>query len=115
MFSILSVRCPRMHNHNSSDIDSNKSAAMSAYLIFCLPLMVARHSRFAMYHANQGLLLLLYAVFAHLMLGLLPGVEDLLMPPLDISVFALAFIGIRNAHDGRMRPLPFIGKFVLVR
>ncbi|MVO99798.1 hypothetical protein [Paenibacillus lutrae] len=102
--------------HNPTDIDSNKNAAMSAYLFFWLPLMIARQSRFAMYHANQGLVLLLCAIGSHIFLAALPpAAEQLLMPFIDITAIALMIVGIRNAHDGRMKPLPFIGKIILVK
>jgi hypothetical protein len=35
-----------------SDVQRNKGMAVLAYIIFFIPLLAARDSKFAMYHAN---------------------------------------------------------------
>ena len=44
------------------DIEENKVWGILAYIIFFLPLITAPKSKFAKYHANQGLLLVLLSV-----------------------------------------------------
>ena len=44
------------------DIEKNKGIAALSYLLFFLPLIFAQDSKFARFHMNQGLILLLVAV-----------------------------------------------------
>ncbi len=44
------------------DVEKNKAMAILAYIIFFIPLLAAKESKFAMYHANQGLNLFLFWV-----------------------------------------------------
>lgn len=39
------------------DAQENKGMAVLAYLIFLIPLLAAKESKFARYHTNQGLVL----------------------------------------------------------
>ena len=47
-----------------ADVEKNKVFGVLAYLgiLFLVPLLAAKDSRFAMYHANQGLVLFLFGV-----------------------------------------------------
>src|SRR5688500_13327306 len=49
---------------SSDDVEKNKIMGVIAYigLLFLVPLLAAKESRFAMYHANQGLNLFLLNV-----------------------------------------------------
>jgi uncharacterized membrane protein len=54
------------------DINENKTMAILAYILFFVPLLAARESKFAMYHANQGLVLFLAAMAVNLIGSLIP-------------------------------------------
>ena len=71
------------------DAQDNKVMAILAYFgpLVLVPILAARESRFARYHANQGLVLLI----------------------VGIVFLVLAVIGIINASKGEMKPLPGIG------
>lgn len=97
------------------DVETNKIIAMLAYLIFFLPLIAAKDSKFAMYHANQGLLLFLAGIAVSI-LGMIPFIGGFLIFPLgSLAVFVLAVLGIIGAYKGEMKPLPVIGKYELIK
>jgi uncharacterized membrane protein len=92
------------------DIEKNKVMAILAYLIFLLPLLAAKESKFAMYHTNQGLVLFLTAVAVNVIGGIVPFIGWLIVLPLgNLFVFVLAILGIINAAKGEAKPLPLIG------
>jgi hypothetical protein len=58
------------HSTKSKETDQNiKTIAALAYLIFFLPLLTNKDSKFAMYHANQGLVLLIAGIGANFVMG----------------------------------------------
>lgn len=100
----------------NNDVEQNKIYAVLAYLIFFLPLIAAKESRFAMYHANQGLLLLILAVAVNIVGSVIPILGWLIILPLgNLFVFVLAILGIINAAQGKQKELPLIGKYVLLK
>lgn len=99
----------------STDSKQYKLFAILAYLLFFIPLIGARNSRYAMYHCNQGLVLLLTFMACNMMLGLVPFVGWLLIPLANLCIVCLIFVGMLNAAGGVMRPLPVIGNITLLQ
>lgn len=98
------------------DVEKNKVMAILAYIIFFIPLIAARESRFAMFHANQGLVLFLAAVVINIVGGIIPFIGWFLILPLGwIAVLVFAIIGIINASKGEMKPLPLIGGISIIK
>ncbi|SEC47105.1 hypothetical protein [Paenibacillus sp. GP183] len=97
------------------DVQSNKGMAVLAYIIFFIPLLAAKDSRFAMYHANQGLVLFLGAVASNIVLGMIPIIGWILLPFANLAILVFAIIGIINAANGRNKPLPLIGGINILR
>lgn len=92
------------------DIEKNKGIAIVAYFIFFVPLLAAKDSRFAMYHANQGLLLFLMALAVNVLGTIIPFIGWFLILPFGmLFVIVLWVMGIINASQGKMKPLPVIG------
>jgi len=102
---------------NSKDAEDNKVYAVLAYIgiLVLVPLLAAKESKFAQYHANQGLILLI----AGLIVGFassLPIIGWFLIGPIgSLALLALAIIGIVNAVNGEMKPLPLIGNFTILK
>ena len=107
----------------AADADSNKAMGILAYLgfLFLVPLLAAPGSPFAKYHANQGLILficemvlgVLSVVFAFIpFIGWLLSLITWLGA---LGCFVLAILGIVNAVNGKMEPLPLIGGFTLLK
>ncbi|WP_181349671.1 DUF4870 domain-containing protein [Thalassobacillus sp. CUG 92003] len=100
----------------NQDAEDNKGMGILAYIIFFIPLLAAKESKFAMYHANQGLLLLLTAVGVNVVGTIIPIIGWLFILPFgNLLVFILAIIGIISAAKGEMKPLPVIGKYTLIK
>jgi len=97
------------------DIEKNKGMAILAYIIFLIPLLAAKDSKFAMYHTNQGLVLFLLALAVNVVGGIMPFIGWLIILPLgNLFVVVLAILGIINAAKGEAKPLPIIGGFMLL-
>lgn len=117
---------PSTTGSDASDAEKNKVFGILAYIIFWIPLLAARESKFARYHTNQGLVLFLAwicsAVVGSFLLGLM-----VLLPFIGFSFFFLGHaviglgvtylcvLGIINAANKECKPLPFIGHYVLIK
>lgn len=93
--------------------------AILAYIgiLFIVPLLAAKDSKFAMYHANQGLVLFLAELIAGFAAAILSValIGFLLMPLVWLVSFILMIIGILNAANKQMKPLPIIGGITLIK
>lgn len=98
------------------DIEKNKAMGILAYILFFIPLLAAKESKFAMYHANQGLVLFLTALAVNIVGRIIPFIGWTLIIPLGgLCVFVLAIIGIINAANGQQKPLPLIGNIQIIK
>lgn len=108
-----------------NDITANKAMAILAYFgpLVLIPILAAKESKFARFHSNQGLVLMLAAIaysIATSILGIILSVIRLgfvssILSILSIGFTVLAVIGIINAANGRAKELPIIGKFKLLK
>ena len=111
------------YEYDPADIETNKVMAILAYLgiLVLIPLFAAPNSRFARFHANQGLTLFIIEVavsFVAGVLGLIPilGVIFAIAGSLGgLASLALAIIGIINAANGKAKELPLIGQFSFIK
>ncbi|MEC0232495.1 hypothetical protein [Paenibacillus alba] len=100
---------------DSTDIQSNKGMAIVGYILFFIPLILAKDSKFAWYHANQGLTLLVVAVVLNVVLSIIPFIGFLLLPLVNLAIFIFAILGIVAAAQGQVKPLPIIGNYTLLK
>jgi len=101
---------------DEADIEKNKGIAAVAYILFFIPLLAAKDSRFAMYHANQGLVLLLLALAINVIGGIIPLIGWFLILPLgNLLVFVLFIFGLVNSLQGQTKPLPLIGGIQIIK
>ena len=112
---------------DQNDINTNKGMAILAYfgpLVF-IPMFAAKESKFARFHANQGLILFLVCVAWSIAYSILSAVIIAIswrlyfivsiIGFLSLIFLVLAVIGIINAANGRAKELPIIGKFKLLK
>lgn len=96
------------------DVEKNKTMAILAYFIFFLPLITdAKDSKFAKFHANQGLLVALLATASWVLTATF--VLAIVGLPLGIVAFIFWILGIMNAANGQMKRLPVIGGVDLIK
>lgn len=108
---------------DSKDIEENKAMGILAYIgiLVLIPLLAAPKSKFARYHSNQGLILLiieLISVVVFSLLGLIPYVGivfSIVGWLVDLLCFVLLILGIVNAAQGKAKALPLIGKFNILK
>lgn len=102
--------------YDQKDIQSNKTMGILAYfgLLVLVPIFAAKNSRFARFHANQGLVLLIVKIGFSIISALknihfISGVFGVVGALGSIVTLALAIIGIVNAAQGKVKELPVIG------
>lgn len=110
------------------DIDDNKGMSILAYIswLVLIPIFAAKKSKYAQFHANQGLILAIIdtaywivngvitsiiAVISPLAAGIVGGIMGLC----GLVFLVLVIIGIVNAASGKAKELPVIGKFKILK
>lgn len=118
-------------NYHPADIQENKVWAALAYcwILFFLPLVVCPNSQYGKFHANQGLIVLIFSAAGSIvsalisnLFGLIPVIGvifsiigGLLATAVSIASFVLVVIGIVNVVNGNAKDLPIIGKFRILK
>lgn len=100
---------------DASDVKKNQTMAILAYFLFFIPMLSAKKSKYAMFHANQSLILLIISVASNLIIGMIPAVGGMISGLIGIAVFVLWLMGIISAASGEVKPLPLIGGYTLIK
>jgi uncharacterized membrane protein len=118
---------------NIQDAQDNKVMAILAYLLFFIPLLTGAHktSPFVKYHTNQGTVLfiamvawgIIYAIVTAIFTAILLGtgawrlwsVVSMILGLLWFVPAVFCVVGIVNAVQGQMKPLPVIGKISIIK
>ncbi len=117
-----------------ADVEKNKIMAILAYvgILVLIPILAVKDSKFTRYHSNQGLLLFIAGFGAMFLVGglniaivvasmvihflaWLSCCMWILWPCVSLGWLALAIMGIINAANGKMKPLPLIGKYTILK
>jgi len=110
-----------------ADIQQNKAMAVLAYLgiLVLIPLFAAKHSKFARYHTNQGLVLALASIAYSIVYGILSSIIlaiswrlsfiTSILSLVSLVFFVLSILGIVNAVQGRAKELPLVGKIKIIK
>lgn len=112
--------------YDEEDIKQNKTMAGLAYILFFLPLIVCKDSRFGRFHANQGLLLLILSVAGYIAISIVTtilatitwrlfGFITLLYSIYGLFIMAVAIYGLVNGLNGKVKELPVIGKYRIIQ
>lgn len=110
------------------DVEQNKVMAVLAYfgILVLIPILAAKESKFARFHANQGLILLItgvaYSIFVQVIIKIvafisyaLAGIVGIALGLAWLLLLVLAIIGIINAVKGEFKQLPLIGQFQILK
>lgn len=114
------------------DVEQNKVMAVLAYfgILVLIPILAAKESKFARFHANQGLILLItgvatgvvYSIFVLVVIKIesfisyvLAGIVGIALGLAWLLLLVLAIIGIINAVKGEFKQLPLIGQFQILK
>ncbi len=97
------------HLFDPKDIETNKAMGILGYLIFFVPLLAAKDSPYAKFHANQGFGLFLGYIICS-MLWIIPILGWIAAPICYIVLGVLTVIGLINSLSGKAKKLPIVGK-----
>ena len=110
------------------DAQDNKVMGILAYLgiLVLVPIFAAKESRFARFHANQGLVLFIAYIVLYIAIAILAAIlaviswrlaalASVLYMIVGIGCFVFVILGIINAAKGEMKELPLIGKFRILK
>lgn len=106
---------------DSENIDDVKAVSAIAYLgiLFFVPMITNPKSKYAMFHANQGLMLLLAGIVlqvaAWILVLLSLGVLFFIPFLIWIYLLVMFILGIVNALNGKMQRLPLIGNYDIIK
>ncbi len=101
--------------------------AILAYFgpLVLIPIFAAKQSKFARYHSNQGLVLLIASILYGIAYSILSSIILAIswrfyfivsiIGLVSIVITVLAIIGIINAATGKAKELPLIGKFKILK
>lgn len=130
----------KTYEFDRMDIEDNKVFALLSYIgiLVLVPLIAAPKSKFARFHANQGLVLLIgeviYSIVRAVLLGVLRvsfrlawgflanpvlsavyGVISVVTGLVSLIFLVFAIIGIINAAQGKAKELPIISKLKIIK
>lgn len=102
--------------NTSSDSTNTGMAIMGTIpILFFVPLLTDyKEDEFVMFHAKQGLVLLIYSIFvglANVLFIEIPLIGWLAMIILDTFGLVCLLIGVLNAAQGQKQDLPLIGQY----
>ena len=113
---------------DKEEIDNNKGMSILAYLswLVLIPIFAAKKSRYAQFHANQGLILAIIDTAYWIINGVITGILMIVSPIASAIVCAitglfglvflvLVILGIVNAASGKAKELPVIGKYKILK
>ena len=119
---------PGAVSSDASDAQSNKVMAILAYFgpLVLIPILAAKGSKFARYHSNQGLVLLLLCIAYSIVISILSGIllaiswrlsflVSIITTVGSLGITVLAILGIIHAAKGETKPLPLIGGIKLLK
>ena len=115
--------------YSRSDIEGNKLMAVLSYLgiLVLIPILAAKDSPFAKFHATQGLNLLIVSVAWSIVSGIIGAILgaigvtflsvlwSIITWLVSIVIFLTMVIGIINAAQGKAKELPIIGGFRILK
>ncbi len=104
----------------SADVEKNKVFGILAYIgiLFLVPLLAAPESKFAKFHANQGLTLFIAECIlgvAWWILVFIPVLGWLIGFAAWVTLIVLSVMGLINAANGKMEKLPLVGDIELIK
>lgn len=128
-------------DYDKKDIESNKGLAMISYLgpLALIPFLVSKDSKFAVYHAKQGLNLfvieLIFSICSYFLTSIIqipkmctlwegstyecgmitPWWISLPISLLESLTFIVAIVGFVWAYQGKAKELPIIGKIKIIK
>lgn len=108
------------YEFDPEDIRRNSALAAACYIpiLFILPFFLRPDSRFAKFHVNQGILVLILDVVlgaAGKCVSFIPVFPFIFSAATGIITFAYFLYGFINALNGKAKEVPFFGGIRLIK
>ena len=116
------------HQQSGNDATNNKAMGILAYLgiLVLVPIFAAKESRFARFHANQGLVLAITEIAYGIVISIInaimfaiswriAAITGTIFGILWLGFLAFSILGIINAANGKTDPLPVIGNITILK
>lgn len=113
---------------NSDDVQQNKVYGILSYIgiLVLIPLLAAKDSQYARFHANQGLVLFLTDIILWICVGTISAIlkivpifgwiaATLIGSAVNILLLVFMILGIVYACIGEPKKLPIIGAITIIR
>ena len=126
--AVLNNTADTTADFDKADIEQNKVMGILAYLFWLvlIPIFAAPKSKFARFHANQGLVLAITETAWWIVTGVVSSILyniswtlgslfGTLLGLVNLVFLVMLFLGIINATNGRAKELPVIGKFKILK
>ena len=105
-----------------AEIADGKLMAILAYIIFLIPLLAARDKKFAMFHTEQALVLIIAWIIIYIAFIIVSIILTKISNALACGVSILSILiwlaflifwimGLINAGTGKLKELPLIGQY----
>lgn len=113
---------PAVASITEAEIEDGKLMAILAYIIFLIPIFAARDKKYAMFHTEQALVLIIAIIIVEIAFTILSIILSKISSAIAcgfsiISILIwLAFLilwilGLINAATGKLKELPVIGEY----
>ena len=107
-------------NIQDEDVKNNIGYALISYFSFLVfvTIIMAPQSKFARFHANQGLVLLITQFILQFVSSIFSSILPLFSGIFGLTealIMVLMVIGIINVIKGEMKKLPIIGEFQILK
>lgn len=97
-------------------MEKKKTISALAYLVFFIPLIADGTDQEYRFHANQGLIVLIFGVLVLVVGTIIPIIGWFVILPIGGIVWLVFMIlGIVNAVNGAQKELPLIGKIRVIK
>ena len=109
------------------DIQQNKTMAILGYIIFLIPLLGAKDSKYARYHANQAMVLQLSMIAIWIVSSIISSVFFTmggigagflitgLFSLVSLALGVLDIIGLVYAAQGKVQAVPVLGNITILK
>ena len=116
----VEVEIVENEEYTKEDIEKNKVYALFSYFgfLFIIPLIAAPNSKYAKFHANQGIILCILNAVSSLLVELFEKFTSLHHAGaliVDGIMVCFTIYGVYNAVSGKAKQLPIIGNCKILK
>ena len=113
---------PAVASITEAEIQDGKLMAILAYIIFLIPLIAARDKKYAMFHTEQALILVIAWVIIYIAFTIVTIILSKISSALScgagiisiliwVAYLVMWIMGLINAAQGKVKELPIIGSY----